>query len=107
MGSEGDLQKIEENQLPPRKRPGWTGGDDRIIRRKNDSTVTQDVIGEGGCEGQVASDVADRTEASDNVDGREDMKAVSVKGEEEREALIKERTHGKGPQSDEDLNSVR
>ena len=29
MESQGDLQKIEERQLPPRKRPGWTGGDDR------------------------------------------------------------------------------
>lgn len=29
MGSGGDLQKIEHKTLPPRKRPGWTGGDDR------------------------------------------------------------------------------
>lgn len=29
MGAEGDLQKIEHQTLPPRKRAGWTGGDDR------------------------------------------------------------------------------
>lgn len=29
MGSNGDLQKIEHQTLPPRKRAGWTGGDDR------------------------------------------------------------------------------
>lgn len=29
MGQGGDLQKIEEKMLPPRKRAGWTGGDDR------------------------------------------------------------------------------
>lgn len=83
MGSEGDLGKIEEKQLPPRKRPGWTGGDDRIIRGESDSSVTQDVVGEG----QVASDVAGRPVASEDVDGREDMNVVSVEGEEERESL--------------------
>lgn len=29
MGAGGDLGKIEEKALPPRKRAGWTGGDDR------------------------------------------------------------------------------
>lgn len=83
MGSEGDLGKIEEKQLPPRKRPGWTGGDDRTVRGENDSRVRQDVVGEG----QVASGVADRTVALEDVDGREDATVVSVEGEEEREAL--------------------
>lgn len=29
MGAEGDLQTIEHHTLPPRKRAGWAGGDDR------------------------------------------------------------------------------
>ena len=29
MSADGDLQKIEHQTLPPRKRAGWTGGDDR------------------------------------------------------------------------------
>lgn len=29
MGAGGNLEKIEEKTLPPRKRAGWTGGDDR------------------------------------------------------------------------------
>eukprot|EP00752_Nemacystus_decipiens_P017701 g15870.t1 len=29
MGSGGNLEKIQEKTLPPRKRAGWTGGDDR------------------------------------------------------------------------------
>lgn len=29
MASGGDLEKVERKSLPPRKRAGWTGGDDR------------------------------------------------------------------------------
>ena len=29
MAADGDLQQIEHQTLPPRKRAGWTGGDDR------------------------------------------------------------------------------
>lgn len=34
MESEGDLQKVQHTSLPPRKRAGWTGGDDRAPANK-------------------------------------------------------------------------
>lgn len=70
MGSDGDLQKIEEKALPPRKRPGWTGGDDRGPSSKPIPKRTQCAGSEGGvekgssAEDKTAEDVACSTETT-------------------------------------------
>lgn len=42
MASEGDLEKIEHQTLPPRKRAGWTGGDDRGPSSKSTTKPARD-----------------------------------------------------------------
>lgn len=46
MGAGGNLEKIQEKTLPPRKRAGWTGGDDRGPSSKSASKQADRPISE-------------------------------------------------------------
>lgn len=95
MGSDGDLKKIEHQTLPPRKRAGWTGGDDRGRGTSNTKPETaNDGAGAGGklrganadgggagCASSIKSD--DTNEAKRVDDGEGGTVDVSRKGETE------------------------
>lgn len=57
MAAGGDLQNVEMKALPPRKRAGWTGGDDRGPSSKP-TTITQQTDNENASE-KVSEDVSD------------------------------------------------
>lgn len=48
MGSGGDLRTIEAKALPPRKRAGWTGGDDRPVKKSSSIDSVTEGVGEAG-----------------------------------------------------------
>lgn len=78
MGSDGDLQKIEHETLPPRKRAGWTGGDDRCRETSNTTPETaKDGAGEGTDSGNANADNGVAGGASSiETDGTKDTRRV-------------------------------
>lgn len=95
MGSGGDLQKIEHQTLPPRKRAGWTGGDDRGRGTSNTKPETANdgadaggklpgARADGGGAGYASSIKSNDTNEAKRVDdGEGGIVDVSRKGDTE------------------------
>lgn len=86
MGAGGNLEKIEEKTLPPRKRAGWTGGDDRgpsskSTGKRTDQQQTPEDEGEGNPDPSSVEKSDRRQATSEEVQGGA-AAAVSSCGED-------------------------
>lgn len=59
MGAGGNLDKIQEKTLPPRKRAGWTGGDDRGASSK---PASKQAAGQEAPEGNLDPSTVDKSD---------------------------------------------
>lgn len=68
MESGGNLQKVEPKSLPPRKRAGWTGGDNRIDipNIPDQSTDGKSCVPGGSAENDTGQSSKDRAVVTDS-----------------------------------------
>lgn len=70
MGAGGNLEKIQEKTLPPRKRAGWTGGDDRGPSSKSAAKQADVDIDQQAPQGELKSSSVDISEQETPKEGR-------------------------------------
>lgn len=98
MGSAGSLQRVEHKTLPPRKRPGWTGGDDRGPSSKP-RTKGDDSTGDAEVE---ATDAINADPADDRVARSEEGVDVDDDDEDDKDQINSESTPASGGAADTD-----